>query len=317
MSDFSSSLTIPDHFRRQFSSVWNSVLQQKDARFAKAGLTVSDWTAKEYVWRDLDKVEAVETTNQRFGDSNPSDISGGARKGYQRQFDTGIKRDRWDQKFLAMSALPDSQVITEMKQGLNRAIDDVFIQAAYADSLGGADPYNTTIALPNSSKVPVNYVLGGTGANIGITPEKIMETMVRFEESEVDTEQEELYLALHPRDLIYLAQYIKTVNQSSSNAFWAEAVGDWLKDHKKGLPSKLLGFNVIVSTRLPLDTTTDIRTNVAFAKSAMVVSPLVTDLHVDVIPEKRHMLQIMDYISFGAVRVNDKKVQLIYSDLSP
>lgn len=313
MSDLSGSLTIPQHFRRKFSSVWSSVLQQRTQKFKDAGRLEADWTSKEFVWHDLDKIEATESTGQRFGDSNPQDISGGIRKGYQRQFDVGIKRDMWDQKFLDSWALPDGDIIENMKAGLNRKLDDVWIDAALADSLGGADPYITPIALPNSSKVPVNYVIGGTGSNTGLTPYKILEAINRLATAEVDLDQEEVFLAMRPRQRLDLVSFVA----AAPNDVWASIVGDWLKQSATGKPAKLMGVNVIESNRIPVDAATDIASLVLFTKSAFKVSPLTQRLEMDIIPQKRHMLQIMSYVSWGALRTNDAKVQVIYADQSP
>ena len=312
MSDYSTSITIPEHFRRQFSNQWGMELQQRNQRFSSAGSLESGWSAKEFVWTDLDLIEATETTGQRFGDSNPSDLGGGKRKGYQRNFEVGVKRDQWDQKWLDQQALPDSDIITNMKAGLNRKLDTVFIESATAASLGGADPYNTSTALPATSEIAVNYVLSGAAANSGLTPYKLLQAVKRFEGAEVDLSQEELFLAMSPQQKLDLVSFVNI----APNELWAQVVGKWLEDDAKGTPSKLMGFNVIMSNRLPIVTATDVRTCVAFTKSAFKVSPITQRLNIDVLPTKRHALQIMSYVAFGAVRVKDEKVQLIYCDES-
>lgn len=288
-------------------------LQQRNQKFASAGRLESGWSAKEFVWTDLDTIEALETTGQRFGDSNPQDLGGGKRKGYQRNFDVGVKRDQWDQKWLDASALPDSDVIMNMRAGLNRKLDDVFIEAAAADALTGADPYNTPLALPATSKVPVNYILGGTGSNSGLTPYKILEATKRFEAAEVDLDTEELYLAITPQQKLDLVAFVV----AAGNDVWAKVVGSWLSDREQGKITKLMGYNVIMSNRLTKVTSTDVRTCVAFTKSAFKVSPITQRLEIDKLPTKRHALQIMSYVAFGAVRVKDEKTQLIYCDESP
>ena len=313
MSDFSASLTIPDHFRRQFAATWAMELQQRNQKFASAGSIESGWSTKEFVWTDLDTTEAQETTGQRFGDSNPSDLGGGKRKGYQRNFEVGIKRDQWDQKWLDASALPDSDVITNMRSGLNRKLDDVFIEAAAADALTGADPYNTALALPATSKVAVDYVLSGAAANSGLTPYKILEATKRLEVAEVDMDNEELYLAITPKQKLDLVAFCA----AATNDVWAKVVGSWLSDREQGRITKLMGFNVIMSNRLTKVTATDVRTCVAFTKSAFKVSPITQRLEIDKLPTKRHALQLMSYVAFGAVRVSDEKTQLIYCDESP
>ena len=312
MSEFSSTLTIPDHFRRQYSATWESVLQQKNAKFANAGYLESSWTGKEYVFHDLDKIEAVETTGLRFGDSNPSDLSGGVRKGYQRQFDVAAKRDIWDQKMLNAWALPDSDVVREMKNSLNRALDDIWLQSAVADSLGGPDPHVTAIALPNTSKVAVNYIPGGTGSNTGLTYNKLLEARKRLVQAEVDLDNEEIYLAISPEEVMQMVAYVA----AAPNDFWAKVLGAWLEQNVTGKPAKLMGFNVIETNRLTL-ASTDIRTCVAFAKSAFRMSPITQTLKMDTIPTKRYALWIQSFMSAGVVRVNDAKVQVIYCDQSP
>jgi len=313
MSDFSSSLTIPEHFRRQFSDVWGMTLQQKTQKFGSAGMLESGWTAKEFVWTDLDAIDAVETTGQRFGDSNPSEVGGGKRKGYQRQFEVGIKRDQWDNQWLEKQALPDSDIVTAMKAGLNRKLDDMFIDASTADALGGADPYNTAIPLPATSQVAVNYVLSGATANSGLTPYKILEAKKRFETAEIDLDMEELYLAITPKQKLDLVAFVA----ASPNDVWARIVGNWLENSEAGKLTRLMGFNVITSNRLGRNTLTDVRTCVAFCKSAFKVSPLTQRLEIDKLPTKRHALQIMSYVSGGAMRAKDQGVQLIYCDESP
>jgi hypothetical protein len=159
----------------------------------------------------------------------------------------------------------------------------------------------------------VGYVLSGATTNSGLTPYKILEAVKRFETSEVDVEQEELYLAISPRQKLDLVAFVT----DAPNDIWAKIVGQWLADSQTGKPTKLMGFNTIMSNRLALDVSTDVRTCVAFTKSAFKVSPISQRLEIDKLPTKRHALQIMSYAAFGAVRVKDEKVQVIYCDESP
>jgi Phage capsid protein len=313
MSDFSPSLSIPDHFRRQMAAVWNQVVQQRNQRFGTAGVLAPDWRAKEYVWSDLDAINATETTGQRFGDTNPQDLTGGKRKGYKREFKVPVIRDKWDAAWMEGAVLPDSDVIMAMKSGLNRALDDVFIEAAIADGLGGADPYNTPIPVPNGSKVPVNYILGGLGVNSGLTPYKILEAKTRLLQQDVDLDEEQLVLAITPKQQLDLVAF---ANIQTSD-IWSRVVGKWIEDTEAGKMTRLMGCEVIMSNRLKLDVPTDIRTCAVFAKSAFKVSPLHQEMKMDQLPERNHALQIVSYANFGAVRVVDKKTQLIYCDESP
>jgi hypothetical protein len=308
MSDYSASLDIPAHFKRQFSTSWDMVLQQQNQKFANAGMTAADWTAKDYIWQDLDVVLARETTGQRFGDTNPQEISGGARRGSMRNFDIPVTRDKWDNQWLERQAIPDGDVISTMKAAANRQLDDVFIAAAIADAVGGPDPYTTAIPLPATSQIAVGYVGPGESAgDKGLTPWKILEATTRFETAEIDPTQEEMYLAISPRQKIELASFIAT----SPNDYWAEIIGKWLAADSMGTPAKLMGYNVIMTNRLPFVTATTTRTCVAFTRRAFKVSPIIQSLTIDRLPMKRNAIQFLSQMAFGAMRALDPGVQLI------
>jgi hypothetical protein len=84
------------------------------------------------------------------GGTNPEEVTGGKRKGYKRFFESLTARTR-----TCSMNLPDSEVMQAMKMGWNRKMDDVFIDAAIAAALGGADPFNTPLPLPSSSQVAI------------------------------------------------------------------------------------------------------------------------------------------------------------------
>lgn len=308
MSDYSASLDIPAHFKRQFSTSWDMVLQQQNQKFANAGMTAADWTAKDYIWQDLDVVLARETTGQRFGDTNPQEISGGARRGSMRNFDIPVIRDKWDNQWLERQAIPDGDVISTMKAAANRQLDDVFIAAAIADAVGGADPYTTAIPLPDTSKIAVSFVgPGQTAGNYPLTPWKILEATIRLEKAEIDPTQEECYLAISPKQKYELAAYVA----NATNDYWAEIIGNWLKADSMGTPSKLMGYNVIMTNRLPYVAASTTRTCVAFTRRAFKVSPIIQSLTIDRLPMKRNAIQFLSQMAFGAMRALDPGVQLI------
>jgi hypothetical protein len=206
-------------------------------------------------------------------------------------------------------------VIATMKAAANRALDDAFIDACDATVYGGQDPYNTAIAFPNASKIGVQFVQpGATAANVGLTPWKILEATRLLESAEVDPTQEELYLAITPRQKFDMAYYAST----AQNDVWGSVIGDWLKQDAKGVPAKLMGYNVIMTNRLKyLDQPNDIRAVYAFARSAFKVSPVSQELTIDRLPEKRNAIQFYSCMSFGALRTYDEKVIQIACDQSP
>lgn len=314
MSDFSTSYDIPGHFKRAFSTQWEHVLQQKQQKFASAGIVDSDWNAKDYIWQDLDVVTGRDVTGQRLGDTNPQELSGGARRGSYSEFDIPVIRDRWDNKWLDKQALPDGDVITAMKAAANRWLDDVFITAAGATVFGGADPYTTPIAFPSAQQIGVTFGTSGP-SNIGLTPWKILEATRLLETAEIDPTMEELYLAISPKQKYDLVSFVAT----SPNDMWAKVVGSWLEQDAAGMPSKLMGYNVISTNRLGYigAVSADIRAVYAFTKSAFKVSPITQELTIDRLPTKRNAIQFFSHLAFGALRVRDAGVVQIACDQSP
>jgi hypothetical protein len=314
MSDFSASFEIAAHFKRAFSTQWNHVLQQKDARFANAAVVESAWQVKDFIWQDFDTVAGRVTTGQRLGDTNPQEITGGARRGAYEEFDIPIIRDGFDNKWLGQQALPDGEIIMAMKAAANRWQDDVFLHALGAASLGGSDPYVTSIAFPAAQKVGVQFGTSGPAANIGLTPWKLLEATRILETNEIDPTTEELYVAITPKQKYDLVQYVA----DAPNDMWAKIVGEWLTRDAAGMPSKLMGYNVIVSNRLGyVDEANDIRAIYAFAKKAMRISPLTNETNVDRLPGKRYAIQFFSRLAFGAMRAIDKGVVQIACDQSP
>lgn len=306
MSELSGNMTIPDQFRRQFAAVWGHEIAQMNRRFENAGMLAPDWTAKEYVYNDLNELEAVETTGQRFGDTNVQELSTGSRKGYARQLEAGVIKDVWDDKWLMQQAVPDSELVTKLRNAINRKLDDFFIEATSADVLGGVEPHNTVIPLPNTSKIAVNAGLGGVlGANTPLTPYKILHAKTRLGSAEVDLQAEDLCIGLNWRQIEMLASWVA----SAPNDTWAKIVGAWLEQHEQGKVTKLMGLNVIMTERLKL--AAGVRTVPVFAKSAFKLSPLTSKHEIDKLAMKRHALQVANYSTQGVLRIHDKKVQLI------
>jgi len=314
MSDYSNSLDIPGHFKRKFSAVWDHVLQQTNTLFASAGILESEWTASEYVWQDLDIVRARRTTGQRGGNTNPQELSGGARRGMKADFNIPVIRHKWDMEKLDKQAVPDSDIVKAMSSAHNRERDLIFVEAAVAPALGGADPYVTPIAIPNSSIVPVNFSKPGTAAaNVGMTPWKLLEATRRFRAARIDMNQTEFYVSLSSDEIMQMATWA----DANTNDQWAKVVAAWIADDQKGTPSKLMGYNVIHYEDLPLDAATDIRTCVAFAKEGFRVSPVSHTLTIDRLPQQLNSVQFLDQTQWGACRLRDAMVQHIPCDRSP
>lgn len=315
---FQPTFTIPEHTRRQFNDAFIAQVQQTDAKFAGVTNVISDWTAKQYVMRMRDTIN-WRVDNSRFGIHNAREFEAGFRSGFWQKLEAEpIKFDRVDQKLLDTIALPTGPVLEDMMSGLNRIRDDLFIEAATADSLGGADPYITPTAFPATQVIPVNFIkpLVDVGDNKGLTVWKVLEARRRFQKLYVDMDREEFILGISPD----MEMQLLLDAEAASNDAWAKMVLEWFKMRLSGnMEAKLLGiFKVITSNRLSTDADTGIETAVAFAKRAFASSPMSgMESHLDILPKEKHALQVTAYSFWGTFRVFDEMVLEIPCDPAP
>jgi hypothetical protein len=310
--------TIPEHTRRQLEDAFTAKIQQLDAKFAGTTNVASDWTAKQYVKRLRDTIQ-WRVNNTRFGVHNAREFKAGFRSGFWSNLEAEpIKFDRLDQALLDSIPLPTGPVIDEMSNGLNRLRDDLFIAAATADSLGGAEPHITPMAFPVDQVVPVNFYkpLAALGANKGLTVWKVLEARRRFQKLYVDMDREEFILGISPD----MEMQLMLDAEAASNDSWAQMVLKWFEKRLTGdQEAKLLGvFKVVTSNRLQEDSSTGIETAVCFAKRAFLSSPMAgMETHIDILPKDRHAVQVTGYAKWGCFRLFDEMVLEMPCDPSP
>lgn len=298
---------IPEAYPRQLSLTFEQVIQQEESRFMGMQDAQARWTGKEYVFRDLSKNNWVRN-DARGGATLGRESQFSFRKTYKKKVEAeAIWFYEWDKELLDNIALPTSEEMTAMKSGFNRIYDDLSIQAAFEDSLGGVDPYNTATPFPTSQIVPVNY---GTpqaptaGSNQGMTPWKLERARQLFDTADIDMDKEEACIALSPVEIEDLVYFSSTFSQS----FWGQVVGDWVKQwHMGNKVAKLMGFTVIKSNRLSV--TSGIRDCIAFCRSGFVKSAT-TDIKmtIDRVPDQKNALLLQGSAMVGISRRWDEKV---------
>lgn len=314
---FGPTFTIPEHTRRQLQDGFEAAVQQNESKFAPVMNIDPAWTAKQYVKR-MSETRAWRVNNTRFGTSAAVEFEAGFRSGFWNALEAiPVKFDRIDQALLDSIPLPTGPVINDMMKGLERIKDDLFIAAATAPALGGAEPYITPQAFPSGNAIDVGYVkpLVALGANQGMTPWKIIEARRRFLAAHIDFDREDMVLAMSSEEETQLL----LAAEAAPNDAWAKVTLSWFEKRLSGdKEAKLMGFRVVSSERLETDSGTGVRTCVAFAKRAFCVSPMSgMETKMDILATHRHALQIAGYAQFGAFRVFDEMVLKIPCDPSP
>jgi hypothetical protein len=301
------SLTIPENYMRAFSAIWGHTVQQETAKLANI-VTIDEFEGKEKIYTDLNKVEFVKKRG-RLQKTISQEASSEKRKMTRQDFSCHIIFDRGDNQLLGMLGEPTSEIQVEMRYAFQRSMDDGLIEAASGTVYGGADPYVTPITLPNAQKVAVNYVASGSPANSGLTPDKLQAAIKRFEDQDLDVNGEDFVLAIGPKQKEDLFQYVKTAPSSA----YAMMIGKWLNNPNE----KLFGFTVIVSTRLALNSGTDVRTCLAWSRRGIYAAPSEMEVMIDVLPEQEHARLISSYGQWGFMRRYEERVLEIYCDESP
>lgn len=298
---------IPDHIRAQFSDQWGIQVQQLQAKLADTMEVKPDWTAKDYYFDDVEAFEWRDD-NGRHAQTNPDEAQLSQVRGTKRYFNVAKIFGRKDAAWLGSIGKPDSEVMTAMKAGWMRKLDERCVVAASEHKWMGPENGLVQVAFPSGNVVPENFVNTGSAANSGLTVPKLFEAARILASNDVDKDYEELYLAISPKQV---TDMLLTVQQSSNEAY-AAFFKEWLRDRK----SKLCGlFNVIESNKLELVTgTMDIRRCPIWTRRAFAMSSDSMTTSIDTRSDLSHSVQIAGYGEKGIVRRYDKRVVHVLCD---
>jgi hypothetical protein len=193
-----------------------------------------------------------------------------------------------------------------------RKQDDVFIEAAMAQALGGPKPYITAQANPEFMTIPVDW--GKTAVNTGVrsamTIWKIQEAKRRMRVNDVDLDSELLCLAISPDMEVAWMQYA----QSATNDTFAKMISTYFENPSRGL----LGCKVIVTNKLTRSTISAVPVQQAliFTKRAFKVNAPSYEIKIDELPGERHATSLVAYAKVGVVRRWDELVCGAWVDLA-
>jgi hypothetical protein len=187
-----------------------------------------------------------------------------------------------------------------------RTCDQVII-----DALGGTAFTGPTGVVPTSfaasQVIPVNFVAAGTPANSGLTLAKVIEAKSKFGKNDVDEDEELIFVYSQAQldDLLLNVAEVKSSDFNNVKALIDGTIDRWM------------GFRWRRSQRLPVNTTTDVRTCYAYAKSGIVLTDAGRQVYTDILPTRNHALQIRSVARLGATRLEETKVVSIACDQSP
>jgi len=250
-----------DLFQVQFSTLLKLKLQQKDSKLRGRVLEGMHSGAKmaspmQYIGAMQMKVPAG-----RFAAKNSTS------QDYSRRWIVPIDKeldvliDNFD--LLKTPIDPQSQIVASAAAACNRAIDDEIIRAAVATSTIGADSGSlTTEAWDTAYQVASDFDSGSTST--GLTPGKLNEARRILEHNHAFDEDPQATLIIGSK------QHADLRNSAVVSSSDFNSRGGVLVD---GIVTRFMGFDIVVSERLPVITDKDSKTNtrgcLAFSKSGI------------------------------------------------
>lgn len=300
---------IPDHYVIQYDTNWQMLLQQMDSRLKdRTKLVQANGAAVRFNQMDSTSMTAVTARN---GATNNIDIALPARWAYPTPYDTSNWFDEFDNTFLGSVVLPTSETMQAQAAAYGRTADSVLINAllnpatitnVVNTSAGfGLNNTTTTIALPNTQKVAVNYVGGGgTPTNTGLTIAKLREAKRILDANEAPAEDRILVVSSKE-----IADLLGTQEVTNNLYNSVRALVD-------GEVDSFLGFKVVRTELLPV--ASNVRSCIAYQKQSAVMVDGGRKTYMDILPQNRHSLQIRSTAILGATRLLEKGVVEILAD---
>lgn len=228
-----------DALRMQtFSNNLEMLLQQKGSKFLNYCRTEKASGAKAH--RMLSQISAVSSSERttRAEVIDNSAVTFDARWVYHKRyhFDTVVD----DIDLLQTGIQPNGQILQSAVSDLNRKMDDDFLAAFFGvANTGETGSTQTSFAAAN-----VVAVTEGAGSATGMNVEKFRAAKKLLLQAEVDLDFERAVIALSPRQHDELLAFA----QVTSADYNRPVLGD------DGMIRSFMGFDIIISNRLPADT---------------------------------------------------------------
>lgn len=284
---------IPTHYVEQFSNTFTLLLQQTDTRvcqYAMQGTHRGEGAAP------VDQIGLIEMSPvlSRLQPSVPSDLPTDRRWVYPNDFARAVYPDTFDK--LRLLNDPTSQYMQALVNAAKRKMDDVFIDALFADAKTGKQG-GTTTSFPSSQQVGVN--IGGTSSGLNFA--KLRAAREILAGNEVDPD-EELYVAVTSKQMNDLMNEPQLTTREFVNFAGMSPV-------ESGRVMRVQGFNIIETQRLKLNGSSQRRVPV-WSKYGMhfgtwegMKGTIVQDPTITGNPYKCEVT-----LTIGATRVEEKRV---------
>ena len=264
------------------------ICQQKGTRLR--GLLREESQSSEYDYYDYIGVQDMNAITTRHGDTQFTDTPHSRRRVGLEDWDAADLIDRLDRVRILQN--PDNAYARAMGMGMGRRIDDTVIAGALGNAFSGKNG-ETTIALPASQKIAVDYVDSGVATASNLTVAKIMMAKEQMDADEVDDDG---------RVFVVNAKAMRSL---ISNVEISSADYNDVKALVRGTIDTWHNFRFVRTERLTLDGNGD-RQCFAFQRDHVMLSiGQNPQTIINTNPMKRNATQIYIDASFGAARLQE------------
>ena len=295
---------LPEHFQTDFGDNWTHLVQQKESRLEGKVRRVTV-KGKERTFSQLgqSKMRLITTRN---GKTIPSNTSMAKRWLRPKGYDEVTYIDEFDDINLGELPTPESEHVQSHAMAAKRTMDTVLI-AAMEGTADIGEEGTTPVDMPSTQKVAVDYVKSGSATNSGLTLAKILRTKKILDANEV--EMEGRYFVVSSQQIYDLLNDVEEVKSSDYNN--VKALVD-------GKITRFGGFDFVVTELLTLDSSTDVRTCIAYQQKGVVLGiGREKKVKISIRDDLNETIQIRTVMSIGATRLEEERVVLVYCDESP
>lgn len=297
---------IPDAFPIMYEDQWRLGLQQLTSRLESyVNTEVIHGESKRF--QKLAPVSARQITT-RFGDTNPDDLDVEFRWLYVNFKDSAHILDRRESLQLGAVGSPHAQVLRLQLAAAGRDRDKTLIDAIRGTVQTGKTGA-TGVALPAGQKISVS--LGASNSNLNF--DKILEVNRMLGSANVTGQDVEgnspVVLVISHNQIAALLKEPKFTSSDYSE----------LRRLHTGEVVNLMGVAIkcVSPELLPYDSGTAVRSCYAYARNSVVFGLAENpQAWVDVLPGKRHDVQLRTEWGWGATRIDDEGVIEIPCDES-
>ena len=280
-------------FAQQYSSNVELQFQQMGSRLRQC--VTLDQMGAEYKYFDrVGTVDAQKKTS-RHADVTYTDTPHSRRRVTFEDFFHADMIDKEDK--LRMLADPTSEYVRTAVAAMGREMDKIILNAAFGTAYSGKTGA-TSVSLPSTQQIAVNYVETGSPTNSALTIGKLRAGLEQLESEESIADGEELFCIYNS----FQKQSLLQTTEVTSSDF------NTVKALTNGQLDTFLGMKFI-RTQLVLKDSNGYDRVLIMPKSAIKLAiPMDITSRIDQIPHKFHNYQVLVEMSAGATRMWEEKV---------